>query len=157
MAQNRGKQWESKLREDFSKLPEVFIYRVPDVMNGFKGASGICDFIGYAYPSVFFLEAKTVIGNVFPLSNFTQYDKLMSVPDIKGVHRGVVIWFQSHDKVIYVPVVTIDKMLKDGKKSINIKTISTNEYEYVEIPSVKKRVFLDSDYSILLTLPEQGW
>ena len=47
-------------------------------------------------------------------------------------------------------------MKQDGKKSVNIRTIDAEEYEYITIPSVKKRVFLDSDYSVLLDLPE-GW
>lgn len=157
MAQNRGKQYEEKLKEDFSKMSGAYIYRVPDLMNGFKGITGICDFIGFKYPNIFFLEAKTIIGNTFPLTNFTQFDKLMSIPDFQGIHRGVLIWFQTHDRVLYVPVLTIDKMKKDGKKSVNIRTIDEDGYSYCEIPSVKKRVFLDSDYSVLLTLPEQGW
>ncbi len=157
MAVNRGKQYEQKLKEDFSKLPGAYIYRVPDQLGGLKGQTGICDFIGFCYPSIFFLEAKTILGNTFPLTNFTQFDKLMSIPDYKGIHRGVMIWFQDHCRVIYVPVLTIDKMKKDGKKSVNIKKIDEEGYEYINIPSVQKRVFLDSDYSVLLNLPEQGW
>lgn len=157
MAQNRGKQFESKLKEDFSKLPGAFIYRVPDNMSGFRGITGICDFIGYSFPRIYFLEAKTILGNTFPLTNFTQFDKLMSIPNHEGIHRGVIIWFQDHQRVIYVPVLTIAKMKQDGKKSINIRTIDTDGYDYVNIPSVQKRVFLDSDYSVLLDLPDQDW
>lgn len=157
MAQNRGKQWESKLKEDFSKLPGSYIYRIPDQMAGFKGATGLCDFVGYCYPSIYFIEAKTILGNTFPLTNFSQFDKLMSVPNVKGVHRGVLIWFQDHDRVLYVPVLTIDKMKNDGKKSVNIRTIDSDGYAYCEVPSIKKRVFLDSDYTVLLNLPEEGW
>ena len=52
---------------------------------------------------------------------------------------------------------TIDKMKKDGKKSVNIRKIDEEGYAYVNIPSTQKRVFLDSDYSVLLELPDQGW
>ena len=157
MAQNRGKAFEQKLKEDFSKMSGAYIYRVPDQLGGLKGQTGICDFIGFCYPSIFFLEAKTILGNTFPITNFTQFDKLMSIPDVRGVHRGVVIWFQDHSKVVYVPVLTIDKMKQDGKKSVNIKKIDEEGYDYVNIPSTPRRVFLDSDYSVLLNLPEQGW
>lgn len=157
MAQNRGKQWEAKLKEDFSKLPGAYIYRVPDNMSGYRGITGISDFIGYKYPRIFFIEAKTILGNTFPLTNFTQFAKLMSIPNVKGLHRGVMIWFQDHCRVVYIPVLTIDKMKKDGKKSVNIRTIDKEGYEYCDIPSTPKRVFLDSDYSVLLDLPEQGW
>ena len=43
-------------------------------------------------------------------------------------------------------------MMKDGKKSINVKDIDT--YRIIDIPSVKKRVFLDSDYTVLFDLQE---
>ena len=157
MAQNRGKAFEQKLKEDFSKIPGAYIYRVPDNMSGYRGITGISDFIAYKYPKCFFIEAKTILGNTFPLSNFTQFDKLMTIPDVKGIHRGVMIWFQDHSSVIYVPLLTIAKMKADGKKSVNIKKIDEEGYEYIRIPSVQKRVFLDSDYSVLLELPDQGW
>ena len=157
MAQNRGKEYESKLKADFLKIPGSYIYRVPDQMSGFRGASGICDFIGFCYPNIFFMEAKTIIGNTFPLTNFTQMDKLLTIPNYRGIHRGVLIWFQTHQRVIYVPLLTMVKMKDDGKKSVNIRTIDTDGYDYLEIPSVQKRVFMDSDYSVLLSLPEIGW
>ena len=157
MAQNRGKQFEQKLKEDFSKLPGAYIYRVPDQLGGLKGQTGICDFIGYKHPKIFFLEAKTILGNTFPLTNFTQFDKLMSIPNHEGIHRGVMIWFQTHDTVVYVPLTTFMKLKQDNKKSFNIKYVDSKEYECLVIPSVKKRVFMDSDYSVLLNLPEYNW
>lgn len=157
MAVNRGKQWEAKLKEDFSKLSGAYIYRVPDNMSGYKGITGISDFIGYKYPKIFFIEAKTVLGNTFPLTNFTQFDKMTAIPAEKGIHRGVMIWFQDHSAVLYVPLSTIAKMKSDGKKSVNIKKIDEEGYDYVRIPSTQKRVFLDSDYSVLLDLPDVGW
>lgn len=157
MAVNRGKQWEAKLKEDFSKLSGAYIYRVPDNMSGYKGITGISDFIGYKYPKIFFIEAKTVLGNTFPLTNFTQFDKMTAIPAEKGIHRGVMIWFQDHSAVLYVPLSTIAKMKSDGKKSVNIKKIDEEGYDYLRIPSTQKRVFLDSDYSVLLDLPDVGW
>lgn len=157
MAVNRGKQWEAKLKEDFSKLSGAYIYRVPDNMSGYKGITGISDFIGYKYPKIFFIEAKTVLGNTFPLTNFTQFDKMTAIPSEKGIHKGVMIWFQDHSAVLYVPLSTIAKMKSDGKKSVNIKKIDEEGYDYVRIPSVQKRVFLDSDYTVLLDLPDVGW
>ena len=157
MAVNRGKQWEAKLKEDFSKMSGAYIYRVPDQLGGLKGQTGICDFIAYKFPKIFFIEAKTILGNTFPLTNFTQFDKLMSIPNIQGVHRGVMLWFQDHQRVLYVPLLTIAKMKQDGKKSVNIRTIDSDGYEYLNIPSIQKRVFLDSDYSVMLELPDNDW
>ena len=47
---------------------------------------------------------------------------------------------------------TIKKLKNDGEKSIGIRHLE--EYNIKEIPSVKKRVFMDSDYSILKNLEE---
>ena len=157
MAVNRGKQWEAKLKEDFSKMSGAYIYRVPDQLGGLKGQTGICDFIAYKFPKIFFIEAKTILGNTFPLTNFTQFDKLMSIPNNQGVHRGVMLWFQDHQRVLYVPLLTIAKMKQDGKKSVNIRTIDQDGYDYLNIPSVQKRVFLDSDYSVMMELPDNDW
>ena len=155
MAINRGKQFEEKLKSDFQKVCGSLIYRIPDQVNGHKTTSqNPCDFFGYVKPLMFMIEAKSINGNTFPITNFIQYERMRSYRNIPGLRRGVVIWFTEKDKVIYVPVITIEKMLKDGKKSVNIRTIAEDGYDYVEIPSIKKRVFLDSDYSVLCDLPE---
>lgn len=151
MALNRGKQFENKFKTDFEKIPNATIDRLPDVMSGYKAISGISDFIGYCYPLHFYIECKSINGNTFPVSNFTQYKKMLCKVGIHGVRAGVVIWFVSHKKVIYVPCSTFTKLLKDGKKSFNIRTMLNNqEYFHIEIPSTVKRVFLDSDYSVLM-------
>ena len=153
MAVNRGKKFESKLKEDFERsFPLGTIDRIYDQMSGYKTIANISDFIGYNYPYLFYIEAKTHLGNTFPFSNLTQYDALCSKVGIKGVRAGVVIWFQSHSRVVYVPIKTITKMKKAGKKSINITKIDNEGYRFIEIPSKKLRVFMESDYSILMTL-----
>lgn len=124
-------------------------------MNGFKQTSkNPSDFFAYLYPNCFLLEAKSITGNTFPLSNLTQFDILNSYKNIPGLRRGVVIWFIDKFRVLYIPISTIEKMKEDEKKSVNIRTIETDGYNYVEIPSIKKRVFLNSDYSVLHNLPE---
>lgn len=44
------------------------------------------------------------------------------------------------------------KMKDDKKKSINVKMVEEKVYDIVVIPSTKKRVFLDSDYSVLMSI-----
>lgn len=157
MPLSKGKQFEAKIRADFIKIPSALIYRLPDQFNGHKLTSqNPCDFFGYVHPTLFMLEAKSINGNTFPLVNFTQYAALQQYANIYGVRRGIILWFLEHDRILYVPVKTVEQMIKDGKKSINIRTIDKDGYDYIEIPSKKKRVFLDSDYSVLLNLPE-GW
>lgn len=151
---NRGKSFELKVREDFRKVSGSFIYRLPDQVGGFKGGTNVSDFIGYVFPNIFLLEVKTTSGNTFPLSNLSQLEKLLQYKNIPGLRKGAIIWFTAHDRIIYVPAIEFEKMKQDGKKSVNIRTIANDGYNYVDIPSVKKRVFLDSDYSVLCNLPE---
>ena len=80
---------------------------------------------------------------------------MMQYRGAQGVRMGVVIWYTEKDRVIYVPLKTIEKMKQDGKKSVNIRTIDAEGYEFIDIPSAKKRVFMDSDYSVMLDLPEE--
>lgn len=155
MANNKGKQFEVKFKEDFKRsFPNSTIDRIYDTTNGYKTISNISDFIGYNYPNIYYLECKSHQGNTFPLTNLTQYDKLKAKVGIKGVRAGVVLWFIDHDKVCYVPISTITQLKKDDKKSVNVKMLEDKSYNIYEIPSVKKRVFLDSDYSILADLKE---
>ena len=152
MGTNRGKQFEQKFKEDFSRIPGVSIDRLYDQVSGMYGVRNICDFIVYKKPLLFYIELKSHLGNTFPLSNLKQYDKLCNKVGIEGVRAGVIIWFIDHDKIYYVPISTITKMLGEGKKSVNVKDIDT--YRIISIPSIKKRVFLDSDYTPLFELQE---
>ena len=52
----------------------------------------------------------------------------------------------------YVKNVEIKELKTLGEKSIGIRHL--DEYDIKVIPSVKKRVFMDSDYSVLLNLNE---
>ena len=152
---NRGKQFELKFKEDWERtFGKYTIDRLYDSVSGYKAISNISDFIGYKFPHLFYLECKSVNNNTFPFQNLTQYDKLLPKVGLKGVRVGVVIWFKDHDKVWYVPISTISKMKQDGKKSVNVLKSQNEGYNIIEIPSVKKRVFMDSDYSVLLTLEE---
>lgn len=155
MANNAGKAFEQKFKQDFKKsFPEGTIDRIYDSTSGYKTISNISDFIGYNYPNIYYLECKSHLGNTWNFSYFTQYDKLKTKVGIKGVRAGVVLWMIDHDKVIYLPVSSVTKMMEDGKKSFNIKMLEDKLYNIIEIPSVKKRVFLDSDYSVLVNLKE---
>lgn len=155
MSNNAGKAFEQKFKQDFKKsFPNGTIDRIYDSTSGYKTISNISDFIGYNYPNIYYLECKSHLGNTWNFSYFTQYDKLKTKVGINGVRAGVVLWMIDHDKVIYLPVSSVTKMMEDGKKSFNIKMLEDKSYNIIEIPSVKKRVFLDSDYSILVNLEE---
>lgn len=149
---NRGKQFEDKFKEDFKKLPQCSLDRLYDVMNGYKNIKQVSDFIGYLFPNIFYLECKAHKGASLPLSNITQYDSLKTKVGIKGVRSGIVLWLYEKDKVLYIPTSTVTQLKQDGEKSVGIRHL--DKYRIIEIPSIKKRVFMDSDYSILTTLDE---
>lgn len=152
MSENLGKKFELRFKEDFSLIPGASIDRIYDVTNGYFGLRNICDFIGYVFPNIFYFECKSINGNTFPLINLKQYDKLIVKKNIKGVNAGVVLWFKDHDKIVYIPITTFEKLKNDDKKSFNIKYLQSKEYFCVEIPTVKKRTFLHADYSVLLNI-----
>lgn len=91
MSENYGKAFEAKLKEDFKKIPGADLTRIYDVTMGFKSISNISDFIAYMYPFMFYLEAKSTLGNTFNLKKLTQADKLKEKQGIPGVNAGVII------------------------------------------------------------------
>lgn len=148
------KTFETRFKNEFQEaFPEGTIIRLYDSMSGYKSISNISDFIGYAYPNVYFLECKTHKGASIPFEKISQYDKLIKVAGIKGIRAGVVLFLYEKDKVYYIPAKTIEQMKADGKKSVGLKAVEEG-YRIVEVPSVKQRVFMKSDYSILRELKE---
>jgi hypothetical protein len=81
-----------------------------------------------------------------------QYDKLKEKIGILGVRAGVVLWLIDKDIVMYIPMSTVKQLKESGEKSIGIRHLE--DYNIYTIPSVKKRVFMDSDYSLLLNLKD---
>ena len=154
MAQNRGKEFEARFKQQFlASFPNSFILRLPDQVSGYKyTSSNICDFIGYAKGKLYLIECKTHLGASFPLSNLSQYNKLLPYVGIPGVRVGVVLWLIDKDKIFYVPISTVIQMKIKNKKSISYKDI--DKWLIMEIPSIKKVVFMDSDYSVLDILEE---
>lgn len=152
MSNDLGKQFEDKFKSDWEKsFPDGTIIRLYDQMSGYKTVSqNICDFIGYARGTLFLMECKTIKGNTFPLANLKQYDKLITKKDVKGAITGVFLWFYEHENcILFVPITTFEKLKLDDKKSFNVKMIDGDDYPSIRIPSVKKRTFYDSDYSVI--------
>lgn len=152
MAKNYGKSFEEQFKKDFLKLEDSSLDRLYDVMNGYKSIKQVSDFIGYVYPNIFYLECKTHKGASVPIANITQYENLKKKVGIPGVRSGVVLWLYDKDRVFYVPTKTLTQLLDEGEKSVGIRHIGT--HRIIEIPSKKKQVFMDSDYTILTTLDD---
>lgn len=156
MALNKGKAFETHFKEDWKKsFPNTFIYRLPDQMNGYLSSSkNPCDFICFPGKDLFLIECKSHDGASIPFSAISQYDRLLQYKDLPNVKPGIIIWFKEKDLVVWVPIKTAEKIHAAGYKSIGLKLLSNPEYKIIVIPSQKKRVFLDSDYSILSSLGE---
>ena len=103
---------------------------------------------------MYLIETKSHNGNTWPFCNFPQYVKMKDYVGKLGIRVGVVLWMIDKDTVLYLPVKTITQMKADNKKSFNIKDLQNDTYRIFTIPSKKKRVFMDSDYSILDNLQE---
>lgn len=148
MSENYGKKFEQQFFHDAAQIDHILILRLPDQQSGYYGSSrNICDFIIFRNKKLFFIELKSIGGNTFPFSNFKQFDKMMQLPTVEGVVKGLIVWFKDHNRVLFFDLNVIDDMIKEGLKSININKI--DESQYIEIPSVKKRVLMTSDYSQL--------
>lgn len=151
MANNLGKKFELKVREDLRKIDGISSDRLVDAQNGFFGVKNISDLIFYRFPFICYGEIKSHKGNTFPIANLTQYDKLIEKKGIKGVRAGVILWLIDHNHVIWIPIETFEKMKNDNVKSFNIKMLSDNpnNYKFYDIPSTLRRVFMDTDYNKL--------
>ena len=152
---NYGKDFENHFYNDFRKrFPNEFILRLKDDVSQYKSAArNPCDFICHLDGTIYMIEAKCHYGNTFPFSALSQFDALNGDwCGLKDVKRVVVIWMIDHDLVLAAPIREIAKMKKDGLVSINVKTYK--KYNILELDSIKKRVFLEVDYSKLNELED---
>lgn len=150
-----GKKFEDIFKQNWKKcFPTTFLFRLHDQITEFKETSkNPCDFIAMPTEKMLFLiELKEHKGLSVPFAAIPQYERLLKYKDYLYTYPGVIIWFSEKDKVIWVSVQEMEKMVNDGKKSISLKMLDEKLYNIIEIPSVKKRVFLESDYTILKDL-----
>jgi hypothetical protein len=153
MSSSIGKNFEERFKIDWQdSFPQGTIDRLYDSMSGYLSISTVSDFICYNYPNIYYIECKTHKGASLPFTNITQYVKINTKVGIKGVRAGIVLWLYEKDRVFYIPVSTIQKMKKDGEKSVGIRSLS--KYDIIEIPSKKLKTYMKSDYSILADLEE---
>ena len=145
MAENRGKKFETVIKESFLKVPNVSIDRLHDQTTGFKGSQNICDFIVYREPYEYYFECKSVHGASLPFSNITetQWKGLLEKSKIEGVFAGVICWFIDKDITRFIPI----QMLEILKIELNAKSIRFDflHPDVVYIRGKKKRVFFDYD------------
>ena len=147
---NKGKQFESKIREAFEKVPNVSIDRVHDQTTKYKGSTNICDFIVYKEPYEYYIECKSVRGNILPFSNIreNQWNGLLEKSKIEGVYAGVICWWVDKDYTAWLPINMLEDLRNLGDKSISYKGDWQNFYDtwkWFWLSGKKKRVFFDYD------------
>lgn len=151
MAENRGKQFETVIKESFEKVPNVSVDRLHDQTTGYLGSKNIADFIVYRYPYQFYIECKSVHGNTLPLTNITdnQYSGMIEKAKIPGVYAGVLCWFIDKDVTLFVPIEAIRFMKGMFIKSIRYDADELFEFaghaKVSKLVGTKKRVFFDYD------------
>lgn len=121
MAANRGKQFENVIRQAFENVPNVSVDRLHDQTTKYKGTSAnICDFIVYKEPYEYYIECKTVHGNVLPFTNIsnTQWNGLLEKSKIEGVRAGIICWWIDRDVTRFLPIRYLVWMKQQHKKSI---------------------------------------
>ena len=142
---NRGKQFESVIKEAFLKVDGVSIDRLHDQMTGYKVTSkNICDFIVYREPYEYYIECKSVHGASLPFSNITdaQWNGLLQKSTIQGVFAGVICWWIDKDVTKFIPIQALQWNKEYGYKSLRYNHNGTS---FVEIKGKKKRVFFEYD------------
>ena len=152
---NLGKKFEEYFKRNWMKcFPGGMVFRLNDQLSGYKSVSqNPSDFICYEYPTLFFMEIKTHKGASIPFDAIPQYPRLIKYSGIKGIRSGCVVWLYEKDLIFYLPASTIKKMMEDGKKSAGLKSIEEG-YNIITIPTNKKRLFLDGDYTVLMSTKE---
>lgn len=142
-----GKKFEQQFKKDWlNSFPNTFLFRLPDQQSGYKTTSkNPCDFICYTGKNLYLIECKAHAGNTIPFVNLRQHDLLKSYEHC--AITGYVCWFYDNDEVFFITTQIISQMMNEGKKSINRKDSIT--YNFIKIPSIKKRTFMTSNYNIL--------
>lgn len=149
MANNYGKDFENRFKQDWLNQVEVDLIRLMDVMSGYKRIKNVADFICYKYPFVYYLDCKSQSGNTFNFNSLSQWDKMQEHIGIPGVNVGIILWFTEHDKVCYVPIEEFIRLKELGYKSIHVNMVDDTNFNVFKIPSKKLRTFMNSDYSVL--------
>jgi len=152
MKPDLGKKFEELFKLDWKRcFPDTFIFRLKDDLAGFKNASqNPCDFMCFPGNYLFLVETKEHHGASIPFTAIPQYERLLKYKDLPNVYPGVIIWFSEKDLVMWVSINDMEKMVLNGEKSIGIRMLKNKLYNIIVLPSVKKRVYLEVDYTPLI-------
>ena len=126
---NLGKKFEEIIKRDFSMLKHGKITRLYDPVGGYMGIKNVCDFIAYKYPNSYYFEAKETKTNTFNFKQLKQYDSLCEYTGVKGLYPGILVWFSTVNKVVWVDIAWVSYLMSLGYKSVNIRDKFTYTFE----------------------------
>lgn len=164
-----GKQFEGKVKKDWERIfPKTFFHRLKDQQSRYKGQSGnLCDHLGFVGGKLFLIECKETkettfnfksnlgVGNKEKEKSKSQYERLLEHKDDENTYPGVLLWFSSFDKVVWLNIGEIERMINDGLKSFNVKMIENCNYNIYQIPATKLRTFMRCDFTIFKTIEKE--
>ena len=131
-----GKEAERKIQEWLDRPEDGYSFdRIPDQMTGQYGSKNICDFTCFRSPYYYYIESKATWGDRFDFSMISenQHSKMLEKSKICGVYALIIILFASHKRAFVLRIEDIDKLEKQGVKSLNIKKIDKWPIRYKEI------------------------
>ena len=142
-----AKNFEAKVKEQLNLLDNVYPIRLYDFIGARDYPS---DFIVYKKPHLICLECKTCQLKSFPFSNISDsqwHGMLSAIKKAIGVKSYVLIWFYMQDKTLLCDMKTLEKMRKEGKKSIRFDEQGDGIYE---LEGEKKSKYYKYDFEKLL-------
>ncbi len=117
-------------------------------MGGYHAVGNAGDFICYKEPYCFIIDCKsTKSGNTLNFADIRQYPRMLELKGVPGLYVGVIWWSVKNDKIVWIPIETLEKIKKEDGKSYHIKMLNDPNYYSFEIESEKLRTFLRTNYS----------
>jgi len=144
MSQSRGKKFEYQIREDFEKVTNVSVDRIPDQTMRYKGAVNVSDLIVYKEPYEYYVECKSVQGASLPFTNIKdgQWEGLVEKSKIQGVLAGILVWFVDKDVTLFIPIQVLQELKNVDKKSVRFDIADSR---VITLIGKKKRTFFSYD------------
>lgn len=142
MSEDLGKKAEKKIRDWLDRPEEGYDFnRIPDQLTGQFGSKNICDFELYLYPYHYYIESKATYHDRFDFSMITdyQYESLMKKSKIHGCYGLIVVLFATYQRAFILKIQDMDKLINEGKKSLNITKIDKWTIPYREIETIPSR------------------
>ena len=137
-----GKKAEQKIREWLNRPEDGYCFdRLPDQLSGFYGSRNICDFTLFKSPNFYYIESKATWNSRFDFSMISDFqkDNLLKKSTITNVYGLIIALFASNQRAFIFDIRDIQKLIDDGKKSLNIDKIDKWLIKYAEIQTIPSR------------------